>query len=63
MAALTAASSAVLVLDQASAADRQVSVAAASIAAAAAHTVEVELADLAVAPADMAFEAVAVVRS
>ena len=44
--------------------DRQeASVAAASIAAAAAHTVEVELADLAVAPADMAFEAVAVVRS
>ena len=63
MAALTAASSAVLVLDQASAADRQVSVAAASIAAAAAHTVEVGLADLAAAPADMAFEAVAVVRS
>ena len=64
MAALAAASSAVSVLDQASAADRQeASVAAASIAAAAAHTVEVELADLAVAPADMAFEAVAVVRS
>lgn len=64
MAALTAASSAASVLGQASAADRQeASVAAASIAAAAAHTVEVELADLAAAPADMAFEAVAVVRS
>lgn len=34
-----------------------------ALAAVAAHTAEVELADLAVAPADMAFEAVAVVRS
>ena len=63
MAALAAASSAVSVLDQASAAEGQASVAAASIAAATAHTAEVGLADLAVAPADMTLEAVAVVRS
>ena len=55
MAALAAASSAALVLDQASAADRQV-LAAALVAAA-------ELADLATALAGKAFEAVAVVRS
>ena len=60
---LAAASSAASVLDQASAAGRQVLAAAASIAAAAAHTVEVKLANLAAAPVDMAFEAVAVVRS
>jgi len=62
-AALAAASSAALVLDRASAAEGQASVAAASIAAANAHTAEVGLADLAVAPADMALEAVAVVHS
>ena len=57
MAALAAASSVASVLGQASVAEGQ------ALAAAAAHTVEVELADLAAAPADMAFEAVAVVRS
>lgn len=59
MAALAAAST----LDQTSAAGCQALVAAVLIAAAAAHTVGAELADLAVEPADMAFEAVAVVRS
>ena len=61
MAALAAASSAVLVLDQASAADRQVL--AAALVAATAHTAAAELADLAAALAGKAFEAVAVVRS